>query len=586
LAEPIAHYRQALALKPDLAVAHNNLGVALRDLGKPEEAAASLRRALQLNPEYVDAHANLAIALMQRGQDVEAIASWRRAAQLAPHNGEILVQCVHHLQLMCHWEELEDLSRRVIDCVAQDPTPGIVCPVLPFQFLALPTSTTARQQLQCARQWVEQRLQKTSDVRCPMSDVKNLPSSTSDTGHRTSDILTSTSDIGHRTSAIPTSTPDTGHRTSDRITVGYLSADFHEHATAYLIAELIEKHDRARFAVFAYSMGPDSTSPMRRRLVNAFDRFVDLKAASFGEAARCIQTDGVDILVDLKGLTRQSRPQIMALRPAPIQVNYLGYPGTMGAPFIDYILVDDFVVPPDQQPFFTEKLVHLPGCYQVNDSRRETAVHTPSRAECGLPDAGFVFCCFNNSFKFTPKMFEVWMRLLKAVPGSVLWLWEANRFIPANLRREALARGIAPERLVFAPPEPMPQHLARHRLADLFLDTLPYNAHTTASDALWMGCPVLTVAGQTFASRVAGSLLGTIGLPELITTSLQDYEEMALRLAREPDLLADFRARLQANRTTSGLFDGGRFARSLEQAYTAMWDIHASGQSPRAFAMP
>jgi protein O-GlcNAc transferase len=564
--DAIAAYHEALRLNPDHAEAHNNLGLVHAKSGRLDEAVACHRRALQLQPDVAEIHINLAAALKTQEQFLEALICYRRALELQPDNVPVVAEVVHHLQLMCLWENLEDLSRRVINGVGKDSAPGVVDSVSPFAFLSLPTSTTAQQQLQCARKYIDQLLQKEiPNVRSPMSDVKNPTSSTSDIRHRTSNIE---------------------HRTPNIITVGYLSADFHEHATAYLIAELIEKHDRKRLAVFGYSIGSEDSSPMRRRLVNAFDRFVDLKDAGFQEAAKRIHEDEVDILIDLKGYTRQSRTQIMALRPAPIQAHYLGYPGTMGASFIDYILVDDFVVPPDQQPYFTEKLVHLPGCYQVNDSRREIAAYTPSRAECGLPDAGLVFCCFNNSYKFTPRLFDVWMRLLKAVPGSVFWLLEANRFVPGNLRREALARGVAPERLVFAPPVPMPRHLARHRLADLFLDTLPYNAHTTASDALWMGCPVLTVSGQPFASRVAGSLLRTIGLPELMKTSLQEYEEMALRLAREPDLLADLRARLQANRRTSRLFDGGQFARSLEQAYLTMWEIYASGQSPRAFAVP
>jgi predicted O-linked N-acetylglucosamine transferase (SPINDLY family) len=257
----------------------------------------------------------------------------------------------------------------------------------------------------------------------------------------------------------------------------------------------------------------------------------------------------------------------------------------MGAPFMDYILADEFVLPPDQRRFFTEKVVYLPGCYQVNDSRREISPHTPSRAECGLPEQGLVFCDFNNSYKITPEMFAVWMELLKAVPGSVLWLLESNRFAPANLRREAEARQVAAERLVFARQMPLPEHLARHRLADLFLDTFPVNAHTTASDALWAGCPVLTMAGETFVTRVAGSLLRTVGLPELVTHSLDEYHAMALRLARDAELLAGLRARLEANRKTSRLFDAGRFARNIEETYLTMWQIHASGQPPRAFTV-
>jgi predicted O-linked N-acetylglucosamine transferase (SPINDLY family) len=255
----------------------------------------------------------------------------------------------------------------------------------------------------------------------------------------------------------------------------------------------------------------------------------------------------------------------------------------MGAAFMDYILVDDFIAPSDQQPFFTEKLVHLPVCYQVNDSQREIASRTPSRAECGLPEAGFVFCCFNSSYKITSEVFGVWMKLLQAVPRSVLWLLESNPFSPANLRREAQSRGISAERLVFAPSLPASQHLARHRLADLFLDTFPVNAHTTASDALWVGCPVVTIAGETFVSRVAGSLLRALGLPELITTGLAEYQAMAMRLATQSDQLADVRSRLHNSRTESGLFDAGRFVKPLERAYETMWRRYAAGEKPCSF---
>ncbi len=366
----------------------------------------------------------------------------------------------------------------------------------PFTFLTLPVVTTAEQQLRCARQWVDRQLRAISGA-----------------GRS----------LAHHPPAGPKS----------KITIAYLSADYHSHATAWLIAELIEKHDRGRFAVFGYSYGPDNRGPTRRRLVEAFDRFVDVKDTSHMAAAQRIAADGVNILIDLKGYTKDARTEILAFRPAPLQVNFLGYPGTMGAEFMDYILVDNYIVPPGRQPFFTEKLVYLPGCYQVNDSRREISGNTPSRQECRLPADGFVFCSFNNSYKITPQMFEVWMRLLKAVPGSVLWLLEGNPFVSANLCREAEARGVAGERVIVAPRLPLSEHLARHRLADLFLDTFPVNAHTTASDALWAGLPVLTLAGETFVSRVAGSLLRTMGLPELIATSLEDYEATARRLARD-----------------------------------------------------
>jgi predicted O-linked N-acetylglucosamine transferase (SPINDLY family) len=558
LDEAVASWRQALRLKPDLAEAHNNIAVALMEQGKPEEAVPSLRLAVHYRTDYASAYSNLGTALKDLGQFEEAVASWRQAVRLRPGDAATVGALLHELQHECRWEDLTTLSQRVVEFVdgsdksprdgnlAAMPTDATA--VSPFVFFALPAPTTASQQLRCAQQWVD-RCIKTVAV------------------------------VGHKPAFDRPANPRA------KITIGYVSADFHAHATAYLIAELLEKHDRDRFRVFGYSYGPDDRSPIRRRLIDGMDRFVDLRNVSNAEAARGIAADEVDILVDLKGHSRQARTQIFAYRPAPIQVNYLGYPGTMGAPFMDYILVDDFIVPADQQPFFTEKLVHLPGCYQVNDSQREISARTPSRAECGLPDEGFVFCCFNNGYKITPAMFDVWMDLLKAVPGSVLWLLEVNRLAPANLGREAEARGVAAQRLVFAPRQPLAEHLARHRAADLFLDCFPVNAHTTASDALWTGLPLLTIAGETFVSRVAGSLLRTVGLPELITTSLQDYADTALRLARDPSLLGDLRAALAESRKTSRLFDGDRFARSLEQAFVKMWETYAAGEPPRALAV-
>jgi len=575
LDEAVACYRQAVRLKPDFAVAHLNLGQALWELGRLDEAVACCRRALELDPGCAEAHVNLARLLREQGQALEAIACCRRALQLNPDNPGTLALLVNRLQQLSLWDDLGDLAQRVIEAIAKGAVRGSGAAVQPFLFFALPTTTTAEQHLQCSRQWLEQGLKL---VRGPKPEASRK----SEVESRKTEIQSTFSDTGHRTSDLRPPTSDLRHSV---ITVGYLSADFQEHATAYLIAELIEKHDRERFRIIGYSYGPDDGGPMRRRLAKAFDRFVDVKDISFLAAARCIQADEVDILVDLKGYTRHARTPILGYRPAPLQVNYLGYPGTMAAPFIDYILVDDFIVPPDQQPFFTEKLVHLPGCYQVNDSQREIAASTPSRAECGLPETGFVFCCFNGSYKITRQVFGVWLELLKAVPGSVLWLLEDNPFSSANLGGEAQARGVGAERLVFAPLLGLPEHLARHRLADLFLDTVPVNAHTTASDALWAGCPVLTLAGQTFPSRVAGSLLRTLGLPELITTSLQEYQERALRLARDADFLKDLRARLQAGRANSALFDGGRFARNLEQAFVTMWAIHTAGEQPRPFAV-
>ncbi|TAN54930.1 MAG: hypothetical protein EPN20_20950, partial [Magnetospirillum sp.] len=344
-------------------------------------------------------------------------------------------------------------------------------------------------------------------------------------------------------------------------------------------------HDRDRFRITAYSCGEDDGSAMRRRLEGAFDRFVDLCPVDDAEAVRRIHGDEVDILVDLTGYTTGTRTAILAARPAPVQVNYLGFPGTMGADFIDYIIVDSIVAPPDQQPNFAERLVRLPHSYQANDTRRPIAAQRPSRSECGLPERGFVFCCFNNTFKITPILFDVWMRLLAMVPGSVLWLFQANDKVGDRLKAEAARRGVDPARLIFAARRDLPDHLARHDCADLFLDTLPYNAHTTASDALWAGLPVLTCRGGTFAGRVAASLLSAVGLPELITESREEYESLALALARDPARLAALRQKLRQNRHAAPLFDSAGFTRDLEAAYSRMWDTWCAGRCPEAFAV-
>jgi len=367
--------------------------------------------------------------------------------------------------------------------------------------------------------------------------------------------------------------------------VAYLSADFRDHAVAYLTAELYELHDRSRFDVFGVSFGVDDAREMRKRLAAAFDEFHDVRGTSDQEVAKLLYDLQVDIAIDLMGHTAESRPGIFAHRPAPIQASYLGYPGTMGTPFIDYIIADKVVAPFEQQQFYTEKIVHLPDCYQVNDSKRKIAENAPTRRELGLPERAFVFCCFNNNWKLTPAIFEGWMRLLDQVEGSVLWLFRDNESAERNLREEARRRGIDPSRLVFATRLSPDAHLARHRLADLFLDTLPYNGHTTASDALWAGLPVLTRKGEAFAGRVAASLLHAVGIPELITSNIEDYQALALKLAREPELLAGIKAKLAARRNTYPLFDTVRFTRHVEAAYTTMWETWRRGEAPKSFSV-
>jgi predicted O-linked N-acetylglucosamine transferase (SPINDLY family) len=348
----------------------------------------------------------------------------------------------------------------------------------------------------------------------------------------------------------------------------------------------LEHHDKTRFETTAVSLRAGDGSEMRRRIEAAFDRFIDVQAMSDAQVATMLRELEVDIAIDLNGYAGEKRPGILAHRPAPVQVNYLGYPGTMDVPFINYIIADHVVIPDKHQIHYSEKVVCLPHAYLPNDRKRRIAEKTPSRAEEGLPETGFVFACLNNTYKIGPEMFDVWMRLLRGVDGSVLWLKSTNTAAMSNLRREAKARGVAPERLVFASRVPRAEdHLARLRLADLFLDTLPYNAHATACDALWAGLPVLTCTGNSFPARVGASLLHAIGLPELVTSSLAEYEELALALARNPERLAGIKAKLMRNRDTEPLFDTARFTRDLESAYTAMWERQQAGLPPTSFAV-
>jgi predicted O-linked N-acetylglucosamine transferase (SPINDLY family) len=355
---------------------------------------------------------------------------------------------------------------------------------------------------------------------------------------------------------------------------------------SFSIAEIFELHDRSRFEVTGVSWGADDGSPVRARIRNACDRFLDARSIGDRDLARQLVERGTAIAIDLKGLTGNNRLGIYAQRPAPIQVGYFGYPATVGSSFIDYVLADPIIVPLEQQANWAERIVHLPGCYWPNDRQRVVPTPTFTRADLGLPDGGFVFCCFNNNWKITPPLFDVWMRLLRDCPGGILWLLEDNEAAKANLMREAEARGVGAERLVFAVRAEPEVHLARHRFADLFLDTLPCNAHTTASDALWMAVPVVTCPGKSFAARVAGSLLHAVDLPQLICPNLEAYEATARRLAAQPAELRSLKAQLEAHRLDCRLFDSKRLCRNIEAAYLEMWEIHKRGEAPRGFAVP
>jgi protein O-GlcNAc transferase len=508
--------REALRLRPDYAEAHSNLGNVHRARRDYAAAIACYRRALALDPGNADAQHNLGMALRNLGRHDEAAECFGRALALDPASGAALVALAVAERQICDWRTPRESA--IKERVAHGDAA-----IEPFDFLSFAAS--GAEQLRCARNYW--------------------------TGFAMPAPLFRAARPAPR----------------DRIRIAYLSFDFRAHATAYLMAELLERHDRAIFEIIAASFGPDDDSAMRRRIVAAVDRFVDIADLGDAEAARLLADMPIDIAVDLNGLTANNRRNILAHRPAPIQVSYLGFPATTGAPFIDAIIADRFIVPPGAERDFSERVIHLPDCYQPNDRSRRIAETIPTRAECGLPETGFVFAAFNNSYKITPPLFDIWCRLLRAVPGSVLWLLKDNEWAAANLRREAEARDVAPGRLVFAPRLTLPEHLARHRRADLFLDTLPINAHTTASDALWAGLPVVTCAGASFVSRVAGSLLHAVGLAELVSADLAAYEGLALRLATDPAALAAIKARLAANRMTTPLFDTERYRRGIEAAY-------------------
>jgi predicted O-linked N-acetylglucosamine transferase (SPINDLY family) len=384
----------------------------------------------------------------------------------------------------------------------------------------------------------------------------------------------------------------------DRIRIGYFSADFRRHPVGYLAVGLLEQQDKSRFETTAISFGPDDGSDLRNSIKSAVENFVDVRNMPDRTVAEFIREREIDIIVDLTGLTHDNRFGVLLRRVAPIQVNFLGYPATMGADFMDYIIADPTIIPKEHFPFYSEQVVWLPDTYQPNAYRlnenkhhishneRRISQRVPSRAECNLPEAAFVFCCFNGSYKINPVIFDVWMRLLRAVPDSVLWLSKPNQTAEANLGKEAELRGVSRERIIFAPRlAEVSDHLARLRQADLFLDTLPYNAHTTASDALWAGLPVLTCAGETFAGRVAASLLRAVGLHELVTTSLEDYEGLVLKLAHDPSFLQAIKAKLVRNRDTYPLFDIARFTQHIEAAYVTMWQRYQRREEPQAFAV-
>ncbi|MEA2824187.1 MAG: protein O-GlcNAc transferase [Alphaproteobacteria bacterium] len=570
-AEALSSYNRALAIQPQQANALFGRGKALASLLRYEDARSSYDRAIALDPAHAESHANRGDVLFQIGRYNEALPAYERAAAIAPNlvaahhgRGNTLFKLgrgqeayaaydrafsldpeMEYLEgarlltkmYVCDWSDLEkDIEHLRARVLEGKPAAN------PFAFLMIGENPS--DQLVCARAYAAAKYPPSP---VPMWWGKRSPHA--------------------------------------KIRLGYVSGEFREQATGYLTADLFECHDRSAFELHAISTGIDDGSALRRRIKAAFDVFSDVSRRSDSEIADEIARAQIDILVNLNGFFGEERTALVAFKPSPIQVNYLGFPGTMGAPYMDYILADRWIIPEDQEENYSEKVVYLPDTYQANDRKKAFGDTLPSRAEYGLPEKGFVFCSFNNAYKITPEIFSIWMQLLARTDGSVLWLLEVDSSIKRNLMNEAQKRGVSPDRILFAPFIKLKDHLARGRLADLFLDTLPVNAHTTASDALWMGVPVLTCLGSTFAGRVAASLLAAVGLPEMITRSLADYEALALKLATDPALMASVRAKLARNRDTYPLFDTPRLARHIEAAYRTMWVRHQSGLAPVSFAV-
>ena len=529
--EALASYDKAIALKPDFAEAYNNRGNALRDLKRSEEALASYDKAIALKPDDVSSHNNRGNALMDLTRPEEALASYDKAIALKPDFEFLYGDLIHVKMKICDWSNLETQIAQLVHKIDQSEKMST-----PFPLLAATNSPELQR--------------KAAEI--------------------------------YALTRLPLTLPKiTKRQRRNKVRIAYVSADFRQHPVSYSIVGLIEALDRDLFDVIGISLRSEDPSELGQRMKRAFSKFIDVSRMSDQAVVQLMREFEIDIAIDLMGYTKGSRTNIFAQRAAPVQVSHIGFSGTMGVEYIDYVIADRIVLPVEDASFFSEKIVLMPDTYWSTDRKLAMAQRTPTHTEVGLPNNAFVFCCFNNSYKITPDVFDCWMRILKRVDNSVIWLPEDNTKATSNLQKEAEIRGIHPERLVFAKRTSLhADHLARHRLADLFLDTLPYNAHTTASDALWAGLPVLTRIGETFAGRVAASLLNAIGLSELITSTPQAYEALAIELATNPEKLAAIKRKLANNRLTTPLFDTQTFTRHIEAAYTMMYERYQANLPP------
>ena len=572
LHQSLLGYDRAIVLNPMNSAAYFNRGRALAQLHRYAESLDSYNRSIDINPENSDVYGFRGVVLSGLERYSEAIESYNKAIELNSDNIGFLNNKGDAFYLLRRYKDAADNYGQVLFL---NPKDGYAFGMR----LLTKMNMCDWRDIEDEAFNLAKKLKHRERILVPFTilaidGVYKLQ-------QEAAEILVNAMFLVR--SELPVLQKYNRHK---KIRIGYFSADFYNHATAFLMAEMFELHDRSEFEFIAFSFGPNSQDEYMRRISKAFDRFVDVRNLSDVEVAEMSRALEIDVAIDLKGYTHGSRTGVFALKVAPIQVNYLGYPGTMGADYIDYIIADPILIPERNREFYTEKIVYLPDSYQVNDSTRVVSEKVCTREEMGLPPEGFVFCCFNNNFKITPLRFDGWMRILGQVEGSVLWLLEDNETASANLRMEAVQRGVNPNRLIFAGRLPNKEHLARQKLADLFLDTFPCNAHTTASDALWVGLPILTRMGESFASRVAASLLNAIHLPELITTTEEEYEALAVELALNSKRLKRITRKLKKNRLTTPLFNTERFTRKIEEAYTEMYRRYQNDLPPDHIHIP
>ena len=537
----ITCYRKALHIHPGNAEVYSNLGVTYAEADRMAEATGCFQKATQLNPQFTEAHNYMGVVLAEQGRRDEAIDCFQKAIEIKPDYAEAYSYLIHQLQHTCNWRSLKICSERLDELNRQtgEGKPFFVEP----PFISMARHSDLCRNLTISKAWSRKITQPLQNVKLSFSFK-------------------------------------TRRQKKRKLTVGYLSSDFHDHATAHLMLSVFGLHNREYFKINCYSYGPGDQSNYRQQIIDQSDQFIDIRELSHIDAARRIYEDKVDILVDLKGHTKGARLSISACRPAPIQAHYLGYPGTIEADFIDYFITDRVVTPEDHGPYYSEKLVFLPHCYQVNDHQQEIASRDWNREALGLPEQGFVFSSFNLPYKIDSVMFDCWMRILKQVPNSVPWLFSDSGSARCNLRQEAADRGVDPDRLVFAHKIEKSEHLSRLKWADLALDTRIVNGHTTTSDSLWAGVPVIALQGSHFASRVSSSILHAVGLSELVAHRLEEYEKIAVQLASRSSELKAVRRKLNINRLEKPLFDTTRFVRNLENAYSEMWRIFLEGRAP------